>query len=289
MKSFLRSLLLLGCSCPAESASWALAKFTDGSSCSGTPQGGEEPGFPMLLDSCELSFRGTSDKSKWTWTKATCSATEVTRIGYTDDKCTIPRGDSSSFDQKWPMACTSTTVCGLVCGLAERSITCGSVHDVVIAKAYMIEPPAPASGCSERSLVSHLPIIIGACYIRLDDTSSFVGMKAACDGQKVVMNKYAALDCSGTGTEFFSFGGTCAQGFNKNGYLAIESGCGNSSGTTTAATTTPTTTTPTTTARTTTTLSSSSSPSSAPSVSKCGMIALPNFLALTWLLIRCLV
>ncbi|CAE8680951.1 unnamed protein product [Polarella glacialis] len=77
------------------------------------------------------------------------------------------------------------------------SITCGFVHDVVIAKGYLIEPPAPASGCSdEKSLVAHRPIIIGSCHNRYDDTG-LVGMKAACDGQKVVMNKYAAFDCNG--------------------------------------------------------------------------------------------
>ncbi|CAE8646595.1 unnamed protein product [Polarella glacialis] len=253
MKYFLHSLLLLGCSCPAESASWAFAKFTDGSNCSGTPQGGEERGFPMLSDFCELSYRGTPDKSKWVWTKATCSSTEVTRIGYTDDKCTIPSG-GSGFDRKWSMACKSSWWAS---GLAERSITCDSVHDVVIAKAYMIGPGGSASLCSERSIVAHVPIITGACYTRLDDTG-LVGMKAACDGQKVVMNKYAALDCSGAGTEFFSFGGTCAQGFNKNGYLAIESGCGypmnnNNNNSTTTTTRAPTATAATTTLTTTTT------------------------------------
>ncbi|CAE8632269.1 unnamed protein product [Polarella glacialis] len=119
----------------------------------------------------------------------------------------------------------------------------------------MIGPGGSASGCSDRSYVADQPIVIGACYPRQDNTG-FVGLKAACDGQKVVMNKYAALDCSGAGTEFFTFGGACAQGFNKNGYLAIESGCGYPGGSL---------------------------------VSRCGMIALPNFLALTWLLVRCLV
>jgi len=199
----------------AIAASWAkLTNYAD-SSCKTETAGSPDSNYPMLLETCVLSYRGTQDKTKWVYTKASCNATDLVRTGYQDSDCTKKASDTS-LDLTDSLPCT---------GNRRSLITCGVQHDVVLAKAFLLGANPDPSLCTDAYQVSVSAFAIGMCYAK--QGSEVLGYKSVCDNQRVVTTMYNdSLTCSGKGTEFFQFGTTCAETWNKNSYMALNSGCG---------------------------------------------------------------
>lgn len=152
-----------------------------------------------------FSRRGDTDKTKWIWTKSSCSATEAQTTAYTDDKCTIKGGDGS-WDKTRPLTCTD-----------GQTIKCGLEHDVAIAKSHRTNTET----CNDGTYIGDTPLVMGVCHTKRQ-SSVVVGMKATRDGNTVVMNKYTAFDCDGTGAKSFTVSSTCAQGYEGEPWLMLD-------------------------------------------------------------------
>eukprot|EP00930_Biecheleria_cincta_P059356 TRINITY_DN4509_c0_g2_i3.p1 TRINITY_DN4509_c0_g2~~TRINITY_DN4509_c0_g2_i3.p1 ORF type:complete len:280 (+),score=30.72 TRINITY_DN4509_c0_g2_i3:81-920(+) len=217
MNDFITAVLLFNGCCLVHSAQWALGTYHTGSNCSGAGNADSNSDFPLLLNTCVLSYRGVGSTAN-VWTKTVCSATSVERKGYSDDKCTVESPDSS-FNEKYGKP---------GCNADNLLLTCTAEHDVAVSKAWMLPPGSTAAGCTDGGEVGERVMAMGACHTSRDNTG-VVGLKAVCEGNTVVMNKYLAWDCSGTANKFFTVSNTCATGYNANGWLALKTGCSSSS------------------------------------------------------------
>eukprot|EP00930_Biecheleria_cincta_P059355 TRINITY_DN4509_c0_g2_i2.p1 TRINITY_DN4509_c0_g2~~TRINITY_DN4509_c0_g2_i2.p1 ORF type:complete len:248 (+),score=33.68 TRINITY_DN4509_c0_g2_i2:82-825(+) len=214
MQCFITAVLLFNSCLLVHSAEWALATYHTGSNCSGAGNADSNNAFPLLLGTCVLSYRGSSPAAN-VWTKAVCSATSVERKGYSDDKCTVESTDTSLNENYGKPGCN----------VDNLLLTCTAEHDVAVSKAYMLPDGSTAASCIDPGEVGERVMAMGACHTSRDNTG-VVGLKAACEGKTVVMNKYQAWDCTGTANKFFTVSNTCATGYNANGWLALKSGCG---------------------------------------------------------------
>eukprot|EP00931_Biecheleriopsis_adriatica_P028598 TRINITY_DN17057_c0_g1_i1.p1 TRINITY_DN17057_c0_g1~~TRINITY_DN17057_c0_g1_i1.p1 ORF type:complete len:261 (-),score=29.40 TRINITY_DN17057_c0_g1_i1:184-966(-) len=220
--SFLSTALL------AQSASWVTVKNYQGTSVCSTSSDGEievaetDADFPMLLETCVQGYRGSPDRSKWKWTKATCNANTVVRTSYKDEKCTVVSDDSVL---NYSTGCTNSS------SSSSRNISCTSQFEVVQAKSYMVPPGSDASKCVDGTHVTDKVFALGACQPQYSfSDGGMVGLKAHCIDGKLVMKKYTdAIGCSDAGSDFFNVTTSCAPGDpGYHGFLALKSECGDS-------------------------------------------------------------